>query len=116
MFIITAALSLAAIAFTNVIFSAGAGRYAVVEVDGEIYGKYKLGERKSDNILEIRTKYGYNKVVIQNDGAYVSEADCRDRLDVAAGKITRAGELIVCLPHRLVITIEGESGVDGVAY
>ncbi|HBE87040.1 MAG TPA: hypothetical protein DDW53_19330, partial [Lachnoclostridium sp.] len=40
--------------------------------------------------------------------ASITEASCPDKVCVRTGKIHRSGELIVCLPNRVVITIEGE--------
>ena len=44
----------------------------------------------------------------------VIEADCPDQLDVKQGYISKVGEVIVCLPNRLVIEIKGvdEGDVD----
>ena len=48
----------------------------------------------------------------------MEEADCPDRLCVRQGAVSRVGESIICLPHELVVTVEGEEmdgGLDGVA-
>ena len=60
---------------------------------------------------------GYNLVEIGPEGVRVSEADCPDLTCVHQGTISRAGETIICLPHRLVIRLEGgaDSGPDAVA-
>ena len=108
--------SLLLILFTNYIFPKEKGKTVIIEVDGEIYGKYDFVSEKNTDTLEINTKYGYNKVVVENDGVYVSESDCPDLLEVKQGKIKNSGEMLICLPNRLVIKIEGESGVDSVAY
>lgn len=79
----------------------------VVEVDGKQYAKYNLAEINSSEIIEIKTQYGYNKIELLRDGVRVIEADCDDKFDVKAGKITRSGEYIICLPHRMIIRLEG---------
>lgn len=89
----------------------------IVEVDGKLYAKYNLSEINSSKIVEINTKYGYNKIEIFSDGVRAVEADCGDMTDVRTGKITRAGEYIVCLPHRLMIRLEGSGhDADALAY
>ena len=42
------------------------------------------------------------------------DANCPDRLCVSWGKINKPGETILCLPHRIIIRIIGEGGVDDV--
>ena len=38
----------------------------------------------------------------------MTEADCPDKICVNTGKISKIGETIVCLPHRVVVEIQGE--------
>ena len=46
----------------------------------------------------------------------VRDADCPDRLCVRMGWVSRDGESIVCLPHKLVVTVRGgEAGPDAVS-
>ena len=88
---------------------------AIIEVDGQLYGRYSL-EEKNGKTLAIRTEFGYNKIVIENGRLWVTESDCPDGLEVTAGAIENSGEMLICLPNRLVVRIVGEGGVDGVAY
>ncbi len=99
----------------SLLFSQTGNLQAVVEVDGQLYGRYSL-EEKNGKTLAIRTEFGYNKIVIENGRLWVAESDCPDGLEVTAGAIENSGEMLICLPNRLVIRIEGEGGVDGVAY
>jgi hypothetical protein len=46
----------------------------------------------------------------------VIEANCPDRDCVKRGWLKKPGDSAVCLPHRLVIRLTGESEVDGVTY
>ena len=45
----------------------------------------------------------------------MERADCPDQVCVRQGAVRYNGESIVCLPHRLIVSIEGgvENGVDG---
>ncbi len=61
---------------------------------------------------ELRTVLAYpdggeNTVVIHEGRVYVESADCPGHDCVNMGMISKAGEEIICLPHRLVIRIEG---------
>ncbi len=90
------------------------GAWAVVTVDGEEQGRYPLAE---DLETEIVTAYGTNLLQISDGKARITEADCPDGLCVGQGAICYEGESIVCLPHRLTVTVTGgtEQDVDAVA-
>ncbi len=96
-------------------FSGQEATLAVVEVNGKLYGEYSLQE-KSGKTLEITTEFGYNKIEIENGSLWVSASSCPDGLEIKSGKISKSGEMLVCLPNRLVVFIRGEREVDGVAY
>ena len=88
-----------------------------ITVDGEIYGEYKFSQITDEKIIDIKTKFGHNTVVIEKNGAYVSYADCPDKVDVHSGRITKPGQIIICVPNRLSVQILGDkTDVDVVAY
>ncbi len=82
------------------------GTYATVSVDGSVVVEYTLDE---DGTYEISgANGGRNLLVIEDGKAYLSEADCPDLLCVKQGTISKVGESIICLPHKVVIEITGE--------
>lgn len=83
--------------------SSDKGAKALVTVDGQILGEYSL---RTDLNKEIKTQYGKNTVIISNGECYVTDADCRDGICVSRGKISKVGESIVCLPHKLIVEIK----------
>ncbi|MBQ8529260.1 MAG: NusG domain II-containing protein [Clostridia bacterium] len=82
--------------------SGEAGEWAVVRIDGEEVGRYSL---LCDGVYELNG--GTNTLVISGGEAYVSEADCPDRVCVRTGHVSRNGERIICLPNKLEIKIVG---------
>ena len=81
------------------------GELVVVSVDGEVVKELALDV---DNELEvIGFDGGKNKVVVRDGVCYVNEADCPDKLCIKQGGISKIGESIICLPHRVVVTIKG---------
>lgn len=57
---------------------------------------------------------GTNRLVIENGTARIDEADCPDALCVHHAPISRSGQSILCLPHRVAVTVVGEQTViDG---
>ncbi|MBQ8315741.1 MAG: NusG domain II-containing protein [Lachnospiraceae bacterium] len=83
----------------------GEGDKVVVTVDGTEYGTYSLAE---DVRVEIRTGEAgeeLNVLVIKDGQAYVETATCPDGICAGHKPISREGESIVCLPHKVVITV-----------
>lgn len=86
---------------------APAGTTAVIYVDGREYRRVDLSKVKEPYVIEIETVYGRNTVLVEPGAISVSSADCPDKICVHQGRLTGAGIPIVCMPHRLVIEIEG---------
>ena len=82
----------------------GQGVWAVVTIDGEETARYSLSE---DRTVRLGDGDGYNILQISGGAAAVAEADCGDHTCVRTGAVSREGERIVCLPHKLIIHIEG---------
>jgi hypothetical protein len=80
-------------------------KQVVVTVDGRTVATLDLHK----NIDVVIDGYGGTDHLIIKDGySSITEASCPDKVCVRTGKIHRSGELIVCLPNRVVVTIEGE--------
>lgn len=86
-----------------------AGGTVRVQIDGETVMELPLDQ-------DVRTVLGEgghtNTLVIENGAAQVVAADCPDQVCVNHGAIQYAGESIVCLPHRLVVTVDGGASND----
>ena len=92
------------------------GNVAVVSIDGQVYKELSLNVNTELEINEANGVDGYNILVIDNGYAYMKDADCVNKICVHQGKINKVGETIVCLPHKVVIEIKGETTeLDGVA-
>lgn len=86
------------------------GEQAVVIIDGEIVARYPLNR---DGIYVLND--GSNTLAIQDGFAWMQEADCPDHICMLLGKISMSGQMITCLPNKLIVTIEGgEALVDAV--
>ena len=85
------------------------GAYALITLDAKEYARLPLNE---DTVLCIDSDKGTNKVVVSDKEVYVESADCPDQICVDHAHIRYNDETIVCLPHRLIITIISEEGSD----
>ena len=79
------------------------GRILTVEVNGEKVSEFALSEEVT---YPIRTNEGENVLRISGGEAWIESADCRDKICVHRGKIRESGETIVCLPHKVVVTVK----------
>lgn len=76
------------------------------------YVSVKVGDGESVTYsLAIDGEYplngGTNILVIDGGEAYLKYADCPDKTCIRTGRISRTGEIIVCLPNRVYITVLG---------
>lgn len=86
--------------------NAQTGTRAVITVDGDVVKELPLD---TDTTYTVQTQAGYNIVTIQDGYADVTDADCRDSVCVESKHISKTGETIVCLPHKMVVSIEGDT-------
>lgn len=78
----------------------------------------KWYEAACDPAAAVPEGTSYNLLVLSENGVAMEAADCRDQICVNHRPVSRGGESIICLPHRLVVEIAGgtdESVPDGVA-
>lgn len=88
----------------------GEGDTVTVSVDGTVIATYPLN---IDRVEDIRTgEAGLNRLVIRDGKAYVETASCPDGICAAHKPIHRHGESIVCLPNKVVITVEKAASAD----
>ena len=77
---------------------------AVIQIDGE---KVHTMDLDKDAEYKAETADGnYNTVVVKDQSVWVEEADCKNQVCVKTGAIHFPGEVIACMPHRMMIYIE----------
>ena len=60
---------------------------------------------KDKEKIDINTIYGKNEVIIENGKVYMHESNCKEKICMKMGKISIAGDSIICLPNRLMVKI-----------
>lgn len=82
------------------------GNSVIVTVDGVKKAEYRL----DTNIKQtINTENGKNTLEIEDGMVYISMADCPDKICKKHRPISKSGESIICLPHKLVVKIENDN-------
>ena len=106
--LIASILAVAIALFLIVELTKEEGAGVTVKVDGIKVAEYSLS---ADGTYPLNG--GTNILVIENGKAYLSDANCPDKLCVHQGKISMTGETITCLPNKLTVSVFGaEQSVD----
>lgn len=71
-------------------------------------GKEYVMPLSKDAVLEVSTDAGRNTIQVKNGEVQVSDADCPNHDCVNRGAISKAGQQIVCLPHKLTVDISSK--------
>ena len=106
--ILTAAAVICLAVYFAFVLLSPAGATAVIYIDGSEYKRIDLSKTGKPYEFTIETEYGSNTVLVEPGAISVSSADCPDKICVHQGRVTQAGIPIICMPHRLVIRIEGD--------
>ncbi len=83
-------------------FSRAEGNSVIILIDGVETARYSI---HSDVEKVIETEWGSNTLVIKSGKVSVKNATCPDLVCEKHREISKDGETIVCLPHKLVIEI-----------
>ncbi|MFX0548114.1 NusG domain II-containing protein [Hathewaya histolytica] len=91
---------------------------AVIEKDGKVLHKIDIKNLKEKKEIKIELEDGrYNIIEIEKGRIRFKDANCRDKVCIRSGWLSRNGDMAICLPNRVSIKILGErEDVDGVAY
>lgn len=114
LFVVLLVLGIGSTLLLGVFGSKGAEDALVeVSVNGEVVRTAQLNK---DQTIEIDNEYGRNLIVIEGGRVFVKEADCGGGDCIKMGEISKGGQAIMCLPHRLIVTIVKGGGLDATAY
>ncbi|KXZ40323.1 hypothetical protein SAMN05661008_00124 [Alkalithermobacter thermoalcaliphilus JW-YL-7 = DSM 7308] len=92
-------------------------KYIQIVVDGNVYKTIHLKDKNYSQQIKVNTVYGENTVLVHDFGVSVTSSNCKDQICVKTGHITKKGQIIACLPHRLYVKITGkQEKVDVISY
>ncbi|MCM1285947.1 MAG: NusG domain II-containing protein [Acetobacter sp.] len=93
------------------------GKYVQVEIDGKVADTIPLNE-DIEKVYETDDN-ATNTLVIKDGTAVISDANCPDGICSNHMPIKRSGESIICLPHKLVVSVvdklSDDADIDAVA-
>ena len=100
------ALSGALYAFSQLTLGTKASN-VVVTVDGSEVLRRPLA--MEDRYVVEQADGSRNVIRVEGGAVYMQEANCRDGLCIRQGRMKNAAKTIVCLPHKLVVRLEGDT-------
>ena len=83
-----------------------------ISVSGHVVHRGSLGQ---DFTQRVHGPLGVTTVVCRDGYVWVSDSCCPSKLCVKTGKIHAQGQVIVCVPNRVVVRIVGADKVDAIA-
>ena len=85
-------------------FGQDEGGQVKVTAGGELYGVYSLAE---DQVVTVKQGSRINRFEIKDGQVRMRKANCRNHDCIHEGSISKTGEAIVCLPHKVVLEVTG---------
>lgn len=82
----------------------GVGKRVLVEVDNRTIFTADL---QQDQMVELLGPLGATTLQIESGSAQVISSPCPQKICIGLGKARHSGDLLACVPNRLVIRIEG---------
>lgn len=92
--------------------------YVEVYSKGKLYKKLPLKKDAKKITFTVKDELGTNVIEIDKAQVKIIDADCPDKICVKAHGISKPGEALICLPHKLVVKIigEGKQETDEVSF
>lgn len=81
------------------------GDQVIIEVNGKLIHQLDLRVAQE---LTVNGAIGVTRIKIDHNSARVVHSDCPEKICVKTGKIHLAGEMIVCVPNKVVVKIIGK--------
>lgn len=95
----------------------GQAEIARVYQDGVCIRSIDLSQVDAPYSFTVEWEGGRNVIEVERGRIRVAEADCPDQICVRRGWVADSAAPIACLPHKLIIQLEGggDDEIDGVA-
>lgn len=88
-------------------------KYISIQINGNEVKKFPYNSKDLNWSYQIKTPQGINTIIMTKKGIAMKEADCPDQTCVHMSPISEVGEMIICLPHKLVIEIKSTDQLEG---
>lgn len=115
-FVLLVLLSLFLLVSVPLLFREKSAQYATVTRDGQVVERLDLRGPGLPRRIEVTGAGGAcNAILVERGRICIVESNCPEGLCVRRGWLKRPGDTAVCLPHRVMVTVEGEGEFDAVS-
>jgi len=97
-------LILSLVSFISVRHFTPNGKHVVVEVEGRPVLELSFDKDVTETVTG---PLGETVIVIENGTVRIQDSPCPNHYCVRMGKLRHSGEIAVCVPNRVVVTISG---------
>lgn len=101
-------LSLSLVGFLIFKLTMKDGNRISVSINGEEKYSYSITDNVETDIITGDNGENKNILIIKDGKAYIKGATCPDKICVGHRPISKDGETIVCLPHKVVVSVTEE--------
>lgn len=93
--------------------SADSGVVAVISINGKEVKRVNLSDKNNHETFTLYPKKGqYNIIEVKDGRIRVKEDNSPDQIAVKTGWISKPGQTSICLPHKVIISIESSEPVE----
>lgn len=90
-------------------FKSGSGQRVLIIVDGKKIRHISLSDEKKEIVIQgLKGPFAFE---IKNGKVRMKDSACSNKLCVKMGWIRQEGQVICCIPNRVVLKIIGEKGM-----
>ncbi|MDQ0507658.1 hypothetical protein QO008_000095 [Peptoniphilus ivorii] len=86
--------------------------YISIQIDGKEMDRIPFRRENFNKRFVYHGIEGTNVITLDEKGAKMIEADCPDQICLRMAPIKEPGEMIVCLPHRVIAEVKSEEVQD----
>jgi len=104
--LIFALIALSLFSFALIRYFTETGSWVVIWVEGQPFARLALAHER---LLTVEGPLGKTVVRIREQRVEIQNSACPNKICQKMGSIQRVGQMLVCVPNRVVIKIEGES-------
>lgn len=79
------------------------GKTVIIEMDGQLIQKLNL---LANYNITVNGQIGETVVEIARGKARILKSDCPQKICVRSGAISRAGDVLVCVPNKVIVRID----------
>jgi len=108
-------VTVASFFFVRLFFISSEGSQALIKVGNSPAQRISL---RMDRIINLEGEKGKVTIEVKDGRVSVVESSCLQKICVNTGWVNKPGQSIICLPNKVLVTIEGKEtlGIDGVSY